>query len=158
VNAEGEVRPGTVRVRGEAVKRDRDSKGWTQEELAAQAGVSQWTVSRVENNGRVFLSTLGLIAAALGWKDDVRRYIAEERVLADEVRPAAGASDAQVEQRRKERALLLGCEWSALTAEHRAAIEERMPGSVAQDKALARNWMTAKRAQRIYHSRLGQKG
>jgi transcriptional regulator with XRE-family HTH domain len=158
MNAEAEPRPGTFKVRGERVKQDRESKGWTQGELAIEAGVSPWTARRAEKSGRCFISTIGAIAKALGREDEVQRYIADDRVSADEVRPAAGPGDAQVEQRRRERALLLACEWSALTAEHRAAIEERMPGSVAPDKALVQSWLTPKRAERIYHSRLGRKG
>jgi transcriptional regulator with XRE-family HTH domain len=156
-NAEAETRPGTVKVRGEVVMQDRESKGWNQDDLAVLANVSDCTVKRVEKGGRCHLFTISAIAEALGHEGDVKRYIAEDRVVADEVRPAPGSGDAQAEQRRKERALQLACEWAAMTAEHRAAIEERMPGSVAHDKPVVRSWLTPKRAERIYRSRLGQK-
>ncbi|GAA3902192.1 MULTISPECIES: helix-turn-helix domain-containing protein [Gibbsiella] len=42
------------------------AKGWSQEQLAAIAGLSTRTIQRIENGHQASLETLGAIAAALG--------------------------------------------------------------------------------------------
>jgi transcriptional regulator with XRE-family HTH domain len=49
----------------------RESKGWTQDELAAKSGVTARTISRLENTDRQpEKSTLRLLALALGVDPD----------------------------------------------------------------------------------------
>jgi transcriptional regulator with XRE-family HTH domain len=56
---------------GERVRQFRMSKGWTQPELAAQIGLSRWTVANIESNGRgVSIETLvrfHAVGADLNW-------------------------------------------------------------------------------------------
>lgn len=53
-------------ARNLTARRLRERKGWTQEELAAKAGVHAKTVSNIENGGRAKLSHIGYVAEALG--------------------------------------------------------------------------------------------
>lgn len=48
------------------VRELREAKGWTQTELASRASISLQTVSSLENGASVLMSTLVLIAQALG--------------------------------------------------------------------------------------------
>ncbi len=55
-----------VRVDGNSVRRLREARLWTQEELARQCGVHPRTVQRVEAQGTVSAQTLKAIAGVLG--------------------------------------------------------------------------------------------
>lgn len=53
-------------VKGATVRTLRLSLGWSQEDLARQAGIRQGTVSAIERGGRARPSTVRLVAEALG--------------------------------------------------------------------------------------------
>jgi DNA-binding XRE family transcriptional regulator len=50
----------------------RQTRGMTQEELAAKAGVKQANISRLENRGDVLVSTLARVLAAMGASLSIR--------------------------------------------------------------------------------------
>lgn len=60
---------------GEIAKRvrdARDTRGWSQEELAERAGVSRPTIARIERGDDVSTATLVKVAVALGLSVGVR--------------------------------------------------------------------------------------
>ncbi len=61
---------------GQAMRALRRHRGWTQDELARRARVSQASISRVESGGgsRLTIRTIGRIAEALGARLSVRVY------------------------------------------------------------------------------------
>lgn len=58
--------PGEARGLGQVVQSVRLARGWTQHELAMEAGISRPTVARVERGDNVSTATIGKVAAALG--------------------------------------------------------------------------------------------
>ncbi len=62
---------------GERMKRLRERKAWTQEQLAATSGVSVRTVQRAEE-GVMSADTLGTLAAALGVPVDALSWPARQ--------------------------------------------------------------------------------
>jgi transcriptional regulator with XRE-family HTH domain len=53
--------------KGDAVRKFREERGWTQVELARRAGVNKGTIVRLEaNDPAVLLDTIALVAQALG--------------------------------------------------------------------------------------------
>lgn len=57
-----------VKAIGERVRELREARGWSQDELAAKAGIAQTTVSRIERGvtAKPTLAGLGALAASLG--------------------------------------------------------------------------------------------
>lgn len=53
---------------GTEIQRQRQTKGWTQYELAKRAGVSQYVISKAENGGVVKTETMERIEGALAGK------------------------------------------------------------------------------------------
>ena len=61
------------------LKRERISKGMTQCELSASAGVDEARISKAENYGVVGSSQLEKLAAALGWQGKPDELLQEVR-------------------------------------------------------------------------------
>lgn len=49
-----------------AIRKERESYGWTQEQLAKEAGVPQSTVARIESGANTSMDTISKIATAFG--------------------------------------------------------------------------------------------
>lgn len=56
---------GSIKISGALVREMRERKGWSQEQLAAVAGVSARTIQRVEQLGSASLETRMAVASAL---------------------------------------------------------------------------------------------
>ena len=56
---------------GEFIKKLRDAKGWTQQDLAEKASVTVTTVSRIENGSNPSRPILKCLADALGVKPEL---------------------------------------------------------------------------------------
>jgi transcriptional regulator with XRE-family HTH domain len=75
---------------GSTIKRLREAKGLTQQQLAVASGLHVSTVSRAENDKfPLKLESLAVIARALGMPPD--RLLAEARKDAEKAAAAAGA-------------------------------------------------------------------
>lgn len=114
---------------GDRVRFYRKRKGWTQEELAKEAGVNIETVGRIEAGGNTRLDTLDAVLRALGQTPEsqlqaelavVKKYEAEHR--------AARQQDSE-ELAPEDRALL--AKWRRLTAEEKSALELMIDGRLA---------------------------
>lgn len=51
-----------------SIKKERESYGWTQKELAHKAGLPQSTIARIENGSNTSMDTISKIANAFGKK------------------------------------------------------------------------------------------
>jgi transcriptional regulator with XRE-family HTH domain len=58
--------PKPKKTRGEIIRARREAAGWSQGELAIEAGLARTTVNAAESKQRVGLACLEKIAAALG--------------------------------------------------------------------------------------------
>lgn len=63
--------PGAAKGFGKSVQTKRLERGWSQDELAENAGVSRPTVSRVELGHEPSMRTARKLAAALGLRIDL---------------------------------------------------------------------------------------
>lgn len=71
---------------GEAIKTERRRLGYrTQHDLAARAGVSQRTISRLESGTRVSDGNIAAVEAALGWEPGTVDGLARGRAVQREV-------------------------------------------------------------------------
>lgn len=67
-----------IRAIGQRLRRQRLSKGWTQQELAKRAGLSLSTLKLMEHEGKGSLQRLAKVAVALGLDGELRFLFAEQ--------------------------------------------------------------------------------
>lgn len=68
-----------ARYIGNNVRTARNARGWTQTQLAEQAGISRATIARIERGSHISTATLEKIVAALG----VQVLVAEAESVSD---------------------------------------------------------------------------
>ncbi len=60
---------------GDVIREARKKRGWSQVELAEQAGVSRPTIARIEGNNDVNTATIAKIAQVLGLTFELRNDV-----------------------------------------------------------------------------------
>lgn len=103
---------------GERIRMRRTAKGWTQEDLADEAGVSTNTIGNLESGKRGRLLTLPKIARALDWSEDSCMFVLEGREPVIEVRESDDDT-----LRIPRPADVTDIEWAAITEKMQSDLE-----------------------------------
>ncbi len=129
---------------GEWIRRERQRRGWTQEELAVQAGLSKQVVGHIETNKRGGSShTLAALAAAFGVSVDFFIALQNSTSALPDPLDSADLPPDVIAKLRAVQPLLTPQDWAETVAyaqyrAHQNALRQQQDREIAEEKARKR--------------------